>query len=126
MVLYFYPRDESPGCTKEACGFRDLKRKLEKLDVAVLGISPDDVQTHARFAKKNKLKFPVLSDPDRLVMTEYGAFGEKLMYGKATVGVIRCTYWIDGEGVVVKHWKRIAKAAEHPRIVVDALQASEG
>lgn len=123
LILYFYPRDDTPGCNKEACGFRDLHRKLAKLDTEVLGISPDDQRSHKKFIKKFKLPFTLLSDPDRKVMAAYGAYGEKIMHGKSTVGVIRSTVWIGPDGHVVKHWKRISKAAEHPARVLDALTA---
>lgn len=123
VILYFYPRDDSPGCSKEACGFRDVSRKLAKLDAVVVGISPDDTRTHKKFIKKFKLPFTLLSDPDRKVMTAYGAFGEKMMYGKSTVGVIRSTVWIGPDGRVIKHWKRISKAADHPAIVQQAVAA---
>jgi peroxiredoxin Q/BCP len=122
VVLYFYPRDDTPGCTKEACGFRDLARRFAKHDVAVVGVSPDGAASHGRFAKKYKLPFALLSDPGRKVMTAYGAWGEKLLYGKKTVGVIRSTVWIGADGKVRKHWKRVAKAADHPAQVLEAIE----
>jgi peroxiredoxin Q/BCP len=122
VILYFYPRDDTPGCTKEACGFRDDHKKLEKLNAVVLGVSPDGGESHAKFITKYKLPFTLLSDPDRKVMTRYGAFGEKMMYGRKTTGVIRSTVWIGPDGRVVKHWKRVAKAADHPAKVLEALQ----
>ncbi len=123
VVVYFYPRDDTPGCTKEACGFRDLWKKIQKLDTVVLGISPDSEASHEKFATKYKLPFTLLSDPDRKVMAKYGAYGEKMMYGKTTMGVIRSTVWIGPDGKVKKHWKRVAKAADHPAKVLGALQA---
>jgi len=123
VVLYFYPRDDTPGCTKEACGFRDLWKDLKKRGVVVLGVSPDGPEAHAKFAKKYTLPFPLLCDPDKKVMAKYGAFGEKMMYGKKTQGVIRSTVWIGPDGKVVKHWKRVAKAADHPAKVLEALDA---
>ena len=122
VVLYFYPRDDTPGCTKEACGFRDLWKDLKKRGVVVLGVSPDGEASHAKFAAKYELPFPLLSDPDKKVMEKYGAFGEKMMYGKKTKGVIRSTVWIGPDGKVRKHWKRVAKAADHPAKVLDALR----
>ena len=122
VILYFYPRDDTPGCTKEACGFRDDIRKIEKQNAVVIGISPDKPETHAKFAKKYRLPFTLLSDPDKKVMTKYGAFGEKMMYGKKTQGVIRSTVWIGPDGKVIKHWKRVAKAADHPAKVLEALR----
>jgi peroxiredoxin Q/BCP len=91
VILYFYPRDDTPGCTKEACGFRDLWRKLEKQDAVVLGVSPDGAESHQKFASKYELPFPLLSDPGHRTMEKYGAWGEKNMYGKKTMGVIRST-----------------------------------
>jgi thioredoxin-dependent peroxiredoxin len=122
VILYFYPKDDTPGCTKEACGFRDLWKKIQNLDTVVIGVSPDEASSHAKFASKYKLPFILLSDPDKKVMEKYGAFGEKMMYGKKTTGVIRSTVWIDPKGVVVKHWKRVAKAADHPMKVLEALK----
>jgi peroxiredoxin Q/BCP len=124
VILYFYPRDDTPGCTKEACGFRDLSRKLARRDAVVLGVSPDDGASHAKFAKKYKLPFTLLSDPDRKVMEKYGAFGEKVMYGKKTKGVIRSTVWIGPDGKVVKHWQRVPKAEAHPAKVLEALESA--
>lgn len=88
----------------------------------VLGVSPDKQASHAKFSEKYELPFPLLSDPERAVMTAYDAYGEKTMYGKKTMGVIRSTVWIGPDGKVVKHWRRVAKAAEHPAKVLEALQ----
>jgi peroxiredoxin Q/BCP len=123
VIVYFYPRDDTPGCTKEACGFRDLWKKIQKLDTVVLGISPDSEASHEKFATKYKLPFTLLSDPDRKVMTKYGAYGEKMMYGKKTMGVIRSTVWVAPDGKVKKHWKKVTKAADHPAKVLEALRA---
>jgi len=125
VILYFYPRDDTPGCTKEACGFRDLKRQLARRDTVVLGCSADSAEKHAAFIKKYKLNFTLLSDPDKKVMTKYGAFGEKMMYGKKTQGVIRSTVWIGPDGKVKQHWARVAKAADHPAKVLEALEAAD-
>ena len=124
VVLYFYPRDDTPGCTKEACGFRDDWKEIQKLNAVVLGISADSGESHRKFAAKYKLPFPLLSDPDRKIMEKYGAYGEKTMYGKKTVGVIRSTVWIGPDGKVKKHWARVASAAEHPAKVLEALRAA--
>ncbi|MDH3712214.1 MAG: peroxiredoxin [Gammaproteobacteria bacterium] len=123
VIVYFYPQDDTPGCTKEACGFRDLWKDIHKRGAVVLGISPDDEASHKAFTAKYKLPFTLLSDPDRKVMSKYDAFGEKMMYGKKTVGVIRSTVWIGPDGKVRKHWKRVPKAADHPRRVLEELQA---
>jgi peroxiredoxin Q/BCP len=123
LVLYFYPKDDTPGCTKEACGFRDAWKELQKLGVAVVGVSPDGAAAHQKFAAKYKLPFPLLSDPDKKAMTAYGAWGEKMLYGKKTVGVIRSTAWIGPDGKLKKHWARVPSAAEHPEKVLEALKA---
>ncbi len=123
VVVYFYPRDSSPGCTKEACGFRDLWAELQRAGVAVVGISPDGVASHAKFAAQHRLPFPLLSDPDRKVMTQWGAWGEKTMYGRKTMGVIRSTVWVDPDGLVRRHWPRVADAARHPAEVLEAIRS---
>ena len=123
IVLYFYPKDDTPGCTKEACGFRDLWGDIEALGVQVYGVSPDGAESHQKFTAKYDLPFNLLSDPNRKVMEKYGAYGEKMMYGKKTMGVIRSTVIIDPKGKVAKHWRRVAKAADHPQKVLEALQA---
>jgi peroxiredoxin Q/BCP len=124
VILYFYPKDDTPGCTKEACGFRDDWKDIAKLNAVVLGVSADGAESHKRFIGKYKLPFPLLSDPDRKVMQKYGAYGEKMMYGKKTVGVIRSTVWIGPDGKIKKHWARVAKAETHPAQVLEALRAS--
>jgi peroxiredoxin Q/BCP len=124
LILYFYPKDDTPGCTKEACGFRDAWKQLQKRGVAVVGVSPDSPESHQKFAKKYRLPFPLLSDPDKKVMAAYGAWGEKVMYGKKTVGVIRSTVWIGPDGKVRKHWKRVPKADAHPEQVLAALEGA--
>ena len=124
VVVYFYPKDDTPGCTKEACGFRDLWGEIEKTGTVVLGISPDDGASHRKFVDKYSLPFTLLSDPDKKVMEKYGAFGEKNMYGRKTMGVIRSTVLIGPDGKVKKHWKRVAKAETHPEKVLEAIGAA--
>ena len=126
VILYFYPKDDTPGCTKEACGFRDASSSLKKLGVVVLGVSADGAASHQKFAAKYKLPFPLLSDPDRTVMTAYGAYGEKMMYGKKTLGTIRSTVWIGPDGKVRRHWARVASAEAHPEQVLEAIRAARG
>lgn len=121
VILYFYPKDDTPGCTKEACGFRDAWKELQKLGVVVIGVSPDDAASHQKFAAKYRLPFLLLSDPGLQVMKKYGAYGEKTMYGKKTVGVIRSTVWIGPDGKVRKHWAKVANAEKHPEQVLKAL-----
>jgi len=125
LVLYFYPKDDTPGCTIEACEFTDSTKKLEKLGAVVLGCSPDEAKSHEKFIAKYKLKFPLLSDPTHQVMEKYDAWGEKNMYGKKTTGVIRSTVIIDPAGRVARHWKRV-KAGGHAGQVLEALGELQG
>ena len=122
VVVYFYPRDDTPGCTKEACGFRDHWQDIEDANTVVLGISPDSEASHQKFRAKYELPFTLLADPEREVMTEYDAYGEKMMYGKKRMGVIRSTVWVGPDGNVVKHWRRVPKAADHPVKVLEAIK----
>jgi thioredoxin-dependent peroxiredoxin len=124
VVLYFYPADDTPGCTKEACGFRDEWDQLQALGVVVLGVSADDAESHRRFAAKYRLPFTLLSDPEHEVMRAYGAYREKTMYGRKVVGVIRSTVWIGPDGRVRRHWGRVANAAAHPAKVLEAIRAA--
>jgi peroxiredoxin Q/BCP len=122
VLLYFYPKDDTPGCTKEACGFRDDRAAFETLGVTVLGVSADAAASHTRFIKKFKLPFSLLSDPDRKVMKRYGAFGEKVKDGQKTLGVIRSSVLIGKDGTVLCHWPRVEKAEAHP---VEALAVAK-
>ena len=123
VVLYFYPRDDTPGCTKEACGFRDLGSSLKKSGAVVLGVSKDSVDSHDKFAAKYKLPFTLLSDPQLEVMKKYGAFGKKVMYGKTVEGTIRSTVVIGPKGEVIKHWPAVKKAEAHLEEVLAYLKA---
>jgi peroxiredoxin Q/BCP len=122
VILYFYPKDDTPGCTKEACGFRDAWDDLRSLGAVVIGVSPDAAGSHDRFVEKYGLPFQLLSDPDRKVMTTYGAYGEKLMYGRKVTGVIRSTVWIGPDGRVRRHWPKVSDAGAHPARVLTALR----
>jgi peroxiredoxin Q/BCP len=122
VVLYFYPRDDTPGCTKEACAFRDRADEMRKLGATVLGVSPDTVASHQKFRDKYELNFPLLADTDHAVAEKYGAWREKNMYGKKSMGVQRSTFVIDGEGKVAKVWKRV-QVDGHDQQVIDALQS---
>jgi len=102
VVLYFYPRDDTPGCTRQACELRDVWASFEERGAVVLGVSPDTESSHARFKTKYGLPFPLLADPDREVATLYGVWREKTSYGKTTMGIVRSTFVIDAEGNVVK------------------------
>ena len=122
VIVYFYPKDDTPGCTKEACGFRDLWKEIRKTGTEIIGVSPDDGESHQKFIDKYELPFTLLSDPDKKVMTKYQAYGEKMMYGKKTVGVIRSTVWVGPDGKVVKHWKKVPKAADHPAKILEQIE----
>jgi peroxiredoxin Q/BCP len=122
VVLFFYPADDTPGCTKEACGFRDASDDFDALGVTVLGVSPDAAASHRNFAAKYRLPFALLSDPDRSVMRAYGAYGEKTLYGRRVTGVIRSTVWIGPDGRVRRHWPRVSNAAQHPGKVLEAIR----
>lgn len=122
VVVYFYPRDNTPGCTKEACGFRDNYHLIESLNAIVIGVSKDSLKSHDKFIKDFSLPYILLSDPDLVMMKAYGAYGEKTMYGKKVSGVIRSTVIIDPDGSVVKHWQKVAKAETHPQDVIRFLQ----
>ena len=124
VVVYFYPRDDTPGCTKEACGFRDYWKELQRAGVVVLGVSADSGESHQKFVAKYRLPFTLLSDKDRKVMTAWGAYGDKMMYGKKTKGVIRSTVWVGADGTVRKHWARVADAAKHPAAVLEAVTSA--
>ncbi len=120
VVLYFYPKDDTPGCTREACAFRDSQAALRKKGAVVLGVSGDSLPSHDKFKAKYKLNFSLLSDPDKAVAKKYGAWGEKVLYGKKMVGMIRSTFVIDGEGVVRKVFPRV-RVDGHAEQVLAAL-----
>ena len=122
VVLYFYPRDDTPGCTREACAFRDRQDEIQGLGAQVFGISPDTVESHVKFRDKYSLNFPLLADPDHKMADKYGAWREKNMYGKKSMGIQRSTYLIDANGKVAKLWKRV-KVDGHDQQVIDALNA---
>jgi peroxiredoxin Q/BCP len=121
VVLYFYPKDDTPGCTREACAFRDAQAAIKRAGAVVLGVSPDSMPSHEKFRGKYKLNFPLLSDPDKAVAKKYGAFGEKVLYGKKIVGMIRSTFIIDGAGVVRKVFPRV-RVDGHDAQVLAALR----
>ncbi|MBU5635393.1 peroxiredoxin [Geomonas sp. Red69] len=119
LVLFFYPRDNTPGCTAEAVGFAKLHPLFEQLGAVLVGVSKDSMKSHDKFIADFKLPFTLLSDPDASVMRSYGAFGEKVQYGKTTMGTIRSTVVISPDGIVIKHWPKVPKASEHPDKVLD-------
>jgi thioredoxin-dependent peroxiredoxin len=122
VVLYFYPKDDTSGCTKEACSFRDANHEMQKRGVVVLGVSPDNVDSHKKFAEKYGLPFPLLSDTDTSVSRIYGAYGEKSMYGKKYLGVFRSTFLIDKSGTVCKVWSTV-KPNDHANEVLSTIEA---
>ncbi len=120
VLVYFYPADDTPGCTKEACQFNDNLHAFQRAGVPVVGISPDDAASHQQFRAKYGLGFPLLSDPGHQVMEAYGAWGEKTLYGKAMIGVIRSTFLIDEDGRVARSWYNV-KADGHAAKVLAEL-----
>ena len=121
VVLYFYPRDDTPGCTREACAFRDRNAELGRLEAKVLGVSPDSVESHRKFREKYGLDFPLLADTAHKVAEKYGAWREKVRFGKRSMGVQRSTFLIDAEGTVSKVWKSV-KVDGHDRQVIEAIE----
>ncbi len=120
VVLYFYPKDDTSGCTAQACELRDELPRFEAGDAVVLGVSPDSVASHARFRKKHGLNFPLLADEDHRVAEAYGVWKEKSMYGRKYMGIERSTFLIDEEGVVVEAWRKV-KPRGHAGMVAEAL-----
>lgn len=122
VVLYFYPRDNTPGCTVEAEGFRDAVPALKKLGAIVLGVSKDSIASHCKFRDKFALNFPLLTDPDGKTMEAYGAWGDKVLYGKKSKGIIRSTVLIGPDGKVRKHWPKVSVKG-HVEDVVASVKA---
>ncbi|MFH0795298.1 MAG: thioredoxin-dependent thiol peroxidase [bacterium] len=123
VVLYAYPKDDTPGCTTEACGFRDHHAEIKKLGAVILGISPDGEKSHTKFAEKYNLPFTLLADPDHKVLEAYGAWGKKSMYGKVHEGVLRKTFVIGPEGRIRKIFPAV-KPAEHAQQIIEVLKSS--
>ena len=121
VVIYFYPADDTPGCTREACAFRDQKAALASQGAVVLGVSPDDLDSHGRFRDKYKLNFQLLADTDHKVAERYGAWREKNMYGKKVIGIQRSTFLVDRAGKIAKVWKRV-EVDGHDQKVLEALK----
>lgn len=121
VVLYFYPRDDTPGCTVEACEFRDAWGDVKQTGAVVLGVSPDDVPSHRRFRTKFRLPFPLLADPDHRVAERYGVWGEKSMYGRKFLGILRTTFVIDPAGRILQVFERV-KPKGHAGRVLEALR----
>ena len=117
VVLYFYPKDDTPGCTTEACNFRDDYSEIIAAGAVVLGVSPDTVKSHNRFAHKYELPFPLLSDPDHQVAEMYGTWGEKKMFGRTYMGLIRSTYVIDERGIIVRVFAKVRPKAHSEEVL---------
>ena len=122
LVIYFYPKDDTPGCTKQACAFRDASAELKQLGATVVGISGDSVNSHVKFRDKYGLNFPLLADVGHAVSEQFGAFREKNMYGKKTMGIQRSTFLVDADGVITKVWRRV-QVDGHDAQVIAALKA---
>lgn len=121
VVLFFYPKDMTPGCTIEACDFRDRQAELRKAGAVVLGVSPDSVESHHKFVAKHSLGFPLLADPDHVAQKAYGVRRKKLLYGRSFLGVERSTFLIDGAGVIRRAWRKV-KVDGHGDEVLDAVK----
>lgn len=122
LVIYFYPKDDTPGCTKEACAFRDASETLKELGATVIGISGDSSESHAKFRDKYSLNFPLLVDADNAVSEKFGAYREKNMYGKKSMGIQRSTFLINSKGIITKVWKRV-QVDGHDAQVIEALKS---
>jgi peroxiredoxin Q/BCP len=120
VVLYFYPKDNTSGCTREAQGFRDALEEFTKRDTVILGVSPDSIKSHQNFKAKHQLNFPLLSDPEHQVAEMYGAWGKKKMYGREYMGIIRSTFVIDKDGIVRRVFPKV-KVAGHVEEVLKAV-----
>jgi peroxiredoxin Q/BCP len=121
VVLYFYPRDDTPGCTKEACSFRDAFAQFKRRNIKILGVSVDSEASHAKFSAKYKLPFTLLADPDHAIADAYGVYGEKKFMGRTYMGVKRITYLIDEKGKIKKVFEKV-KPEEHAQEVLDAFE----
>ena len=123
VILYFYPKDNTPGCTKQACGFAQLYPDFVKKGAVILGVSKDSVKSHKKFEEKYQLPFTLLSDPDLVAIQAYDVWKEKNMYSKKVMGVVRTTYLINEEGIIEKAYTKV-KAAQNPNDMLEVLNAS--
>jgi peroxiredoxin Q/BCP len=126
VVVYFYPKDDTPGCTREACGFRDAKAKFAKHKAVVLGVSPDSPASHEKFRAKYKLPFTLLADEGHKVAEKYGAWREKNMYGKKSMGIVRSTFVIDAAGTVAKVFKAVKVDGHDEQVLAVLKTLSDG
>ena len=122
LVIYFYPKDNTPGCTKESCTFRDNLAEFTAANCAILGVSADSAASHEKFIAKHNLNFPLLVDEEKEMLQAYNAWGEKNNYGKKYMGIIRSTAIISPDGTLLKHWKTVRGAEDHPLKVLEALK----
>jgi peroxiredoxin Q/BCP len=120
VVVYFYPADMTPGCTAEACQFNDNLQQFKNAQVAVLGVSPDGAESHRKFRERYGLTFPLLTDADHAVMDAYGAWGEKIRYGKTTIGVLRSTFLVDEQGRVARAWYNVRADGHAEKVLAEA------
>ena len=120
VILYFYPKDNTPGCTQESCDFRDVISRIKKKDTVVLGVSPDSVASHQKFKVKFSLPFPLISDEDHKIAMAYGTWQEKSMYGKKYMGIVRSTFVIDGNGLIFQVYEKV-KVKGHVDAVLNTL-----
>jgi peroxiredoxin Q/BCP len=118
VVLYFYPKDDTPGCTSQACDLRDVMPTLEGLDAVVLGVSPDPVSSHVKFREKFRLNFPLLADEDHAVAEAYGVWKQKSLYGRNYMGVERSTFILDEDGVVQEAWRKVRPGGHAEKVLV--------
>lgn len=123
-VVYFYPKDNTPGCTKQACGFRDAIEEYNVLDIPVIGISKDSVRSHSNFAAKHELPFILLSDPDLIAIKGFDAWQLKKLYGKEYYGIVRCAFLVNEEGVIEKAYHKV-KPDQNAREILNYLQGKE-
>ncbi|WNQ12140.1 thioredoxin-dependent thiol peroxidase [Paenibacillus aurantius] len=123
LVIYFYPADMTPTCTQESCDFRDLTPQIRKAGAEIIGISPDDLKSHGRFIEKHQLPFLLLSDPEHRVCESFGVWQLKKMFGREYMGVERSTFLVDGEGKLIKAWRKV-KVKNHAQDVLDAVNGS--
>ena len=121
LVVYFYPKDGTTGCTNEAIAFKDRFEEFARLGIQIIGVSPDSVESHARFQKKYSLPFPLLSDPNKEAARAWGAFGEKKRFGKVSEGIIRSSFLLDGSGTIKKAWRNV-KIEGHIEQILQAIQ----
>ena len=123
LIIFFYPKDNTPGCTKEACKFRDLKADFDSADTVIVGVSKDGAKSHAKFIEKFDLPYVLLSDEDTEMMQAYDCWKEKSLYGKKYMGTVRSSVLIDESGNILHHWEKVKKAETHPEEVLEVLKS---